>query len=92
MSELRAQNIDVGPSPRIFPNIILTNVLEKETHGPSDWRARILRLADEGRDEVLRSQFIDVKALEFLRERATAGFLRRRAEVMREKAFELVGN
>lgn len=91
-SELRAHGIDAGPSPRIFPNIILTNVIEPKTPGASDWRENILRLAKEGQDHVLRSQFIDAEAVQLLQKKATVGFLRCRAKLLHDKALALVGN
>ena len=90
--ELRAHGLDAGPSPRIFPNIILTNVLEQKAPGAFDWRAHILRLAVEGQDHVLSSQFIDAEAVRLLRAEATVDFLRRRANLLHEKALALVGN
>lgn len=88
--ELRAQGLDVGPSSRIFPNLVLVNVLERELPAPSDWRAHILSLADGGHFDVLLSQMIDEAAVAHLSDGTVQAFLRRRAELMREKALSLV--
>lgn len=89
---LRGSGINLGPSSRIFPNIILTNVLEREIPGPPDWEAHILRLAQAGQGDVLASQLIDDVAVAHLQVRNVDAFLKRRAELMREQALALVGS
>lgn len=89
--ELRSHGLDIGPSSRIFPNIILTSVLEREVPGPSDWRTHILRLAEAGQAKTLVSQLIDDVAVAKLQAGEVKGFMLRRAELMRAEALALVG-
>jgi len=89
--ELRDSGLDVGPSSRMFPNIILTNLTEKADTQRRDWQAVILELAEAGRMDVLASQFIDDEALQMLNSASITQFLRRRAGLLRAKAQALVG-
>lgn len=89
--ELRANGLEVGTSSRVFPNIILTSVLEHEVPGPSDWRGHILRLAEAGQWDTLASQLIDDIAVADLRAGNVEAFLLRRAELMRAEALRMVG-
>jgi hypothetical protein len=79
-----------GPSPRIFPNIILTNPADDSKNNVQNWRTQILALGEAGQMEALASQFIDRAAFNALARCAPGDFLARRATLFMEKARELV--
>jgi hypothetical protein len=89
--ELRDSGLDVGPSSRMFPNIILTSLAEGADAQRCDWQTVILKLLEAGRIDVLASQFIDEEAVRMLSSASISQFLRRRASLLRAKAQALVG-
>lgn len=89
--ELKESGLDVGPSPRIFPNVLLRSLADLDHPGPVDWRSHILKLGEEGRVDVLISQFIDKDSIAALDSGSYDEFLRRRAELLHAKAYTLVG-
>jgi hypothetical protein len=86
---LRDVGIEVGPSPRIFPNILLTSPLEEVVPGPPDWVKLVLANMNQGRWDVLHSQFIDEAACMSLALGEIDDFLHRRAAILRSAAAAL---
>lgn len=88
-SELARHGYDVGPSARIFPNIILSNSSEEMGAG-ADWRQHIVRMFEDGREDVLASQFINEQATQCLLDENVQAFLDIRSQSLWDYAHSLV--
>ncbi len=90
-SELKRVGIEVGPSPRIFPNLVAINSSDEELNFEGRRKNRIVSLLDNGAVEVLASQFIDEEAAISLKAGQIVEFLRRRAVLLQKAAYNRVG-
>lgn len=87
--ELLRHGYDVGPSARIFPNMVLIDLAEHNQIAP-DWRTAIRSWRSEGRVDILESQFISEQAANLLLNGDLQGFLEIRAQLLWDYAFHLV--
>lgn len=88
--ELRDAGLDIGPSPRIFPNVILTNAMENAVANQQTMLDHMRSLRKEGKFDVLASQFIDRSAADALECGSILVFLNTRARMIRSVAKHLV--
>src|SRR5690606_10852367 len=74
-AQLEAAGLDIGPSPRIISNMILTSLVEKEVPGPTNWAKKLVERWENEDVVSLRSQFVDERSIKYLLESDIEGFL-----------------
>ncbi len=77
-------------SARVFGNVVLVDRAEHKK-AAGDVKDYISRAAAHDNWDVLKSQFIDVEAVEAMRQGKAARFMHLRVQAMHERALELVG-
>ncbi len=91
--ELRNGGLSLGPSARIFANLILVDARNSTREiSPQSVRSIILTHADADRWDLLRSQFIDEVAVDYVRREDPFGFSYTRAQILHSAAEQLVEN
>jgi hypothetical protein len=88
--ELKSNGIDIGPSARILPNIILHNIANENANQNKNWLNFILERDKCGDFSTLASQFLDKKCIEYIKSGQVLFFLKRRAEMLQEYAKFLI--